>query len=164
MSRIFILCVDDEPDVLEVVIRDLEGIEDVFPLETAGSAAEARELIQRLQDGGDLLGVILCDHVMPGENGVDLLVAMEGDAFTSATRRVLLTGQAGLDATVRAVNHASLAHFIAKPWDSAELRGVVRQQMTQFILNQGIDYQPYLRALDPMLIGKALHEGLGSDR
>jgi response regulator RpfG family c-di-GMP phosphodiesterase len=145
-------------------MRELSVLEDTFPLETAGSAAEAREVISQIEQRGDRLGVLFCDHLMPGQNGVEFLIELEAQPFTAKTRKVLLTGQAGLDATVKAVNHASLAHFVAKPWGTRELEEVARNQMTRYIFGCGIDHQKYMSALDPLLLAKALYEGMGSDR
>ncbi|TVR72645.1 MAG: response regulator [Spirochaetaceae bacterium] len=163
-ETISILCVDDEPDVLDVVVRELASLEDTFPLETAGSAAEARECLDRLRRDGTGLGVIVCDHIMPGENGVDLLVAMAGDEQWRITRKVLLTGQAGLEATVRAINRAELAHYIAKPWENRELLHVVRRQLGLYIAARGLDPLPYLRHLEPGQAAALLRHMSDADR
>ena len=164
MEKIYILCVDDEPDVLEAVTRDLSGIEEHFPIEPADSAADARELMNELKAKGDHVGLILCDYMMPGEDGVDLLISMEADEYTEATRKVLLTGQAGLEATVEAVNRADLSHYIAKPWETEDLLQVVRSQLTEYFLETGLDPMPYAQWLDPMLLARSMHRNLSGDR
>lgn len=168
-ETISILCVDDEPDVLDVAVRELSVLEDVFPIETAGNAAEARDLLDQMDRDGIVVGVIFCDHIMPGESGVDLLVAMNGDPKWRLVRKVLLTGQAGLEATVRAVNQAGLAHYIAKPWDQDELLTVARRQLGICIGERGIDPLPYLEYLDlehldPDQVAGLLRKLSGSDR
>lgn len=162
--KLYLLCVDDEPDVLDVVVRELEPLEDVFPVETAASAAEARECLARIQAAGDRLGVIFCDHIMPGENGVELLVSMSRDPVWKATRKVLLTGQAGLEATVKAVNEAGLAHYIAKPWDGDELVRVAREQLSGYVADQKLNPLPYLRHLVMDLVADTLRSVGDSDR
>ncbi len=47
---------------------------------------------------------------------MDFLVELNGDPATRPIRKVLITGQAGLEDTIRAVNEADLDHYIAKPW------------------------------------------------
>ncbi len=163
-QTIAILCVDDEPDVLDVAVRELAPLEDVFPIETAGSAAEARESLARMEQDGVGLGVIFCDHIMPGENGVDLLVAMTGDGRWQPTRKVLLTGQAGLEATVKAVNQAELAHYVAKPWKLDELVNTARRQLALYIATRRLDPLPYLRHLDPEHAASLLREYNEADR
>ena len=92
--------------------------------------------------------MILCDHIMPGKNGVDLLIELHNeDAFRPA-QKVLVTGQAGLDDTVAAVNKANLRHFIAKPWKQEELVENVRQVMTDYVIENERDLLPYMKVLD----------------
>ena len=76
MSAIYILCLEDEPEVLDNVVRDLGEFEDTFPIEAAGSVQEARKIVADLTVRGDRVGVILCDHIMPGEDGVSFLVEL----------------------------------------------------------------------------------------
>ena len=159
MNAITLLCVDDEPEVLEAVERDLSPLEDCFPLELAASAQEAEKLIEAITRRGDYLGVIFCDHVMPGKKGVDLLIELAGHEATRHTRKILLTGQAGLEATVEAVNRAQLNHYIAKPWQPDALRAVARRELTEFIISRKIDPLPYLRFLDPLRLNEALRRG-----
>jgi len=64
------------------------------------------------------------------------------------TRKVLVTGQADLADTVRAVNDADLDHYIAKPWDPNELHETVRRMLTDFVEVAGINPLPHLAALD----------------
>lgn len=163
MSQLHLLVVDDEPSVLEIVLRDLAGFEEAFVIETADSAASARERVKEIISRHDRLAVVLCDHVMPGERGVDFLVALHQDKATKATRKILLTGQAGLDATVEAVNSAGLAHYIAKPWKAEEIQEVVRRQISLFVLEEKLDPTPWLRWLDPLIVGEAIHRGLMGD-
>jgi DNA-binding NtrC family response regulator len=163
-QTIAILCVDDEPDVLDVAVRELAPLEDVFPVETAGNAQEARECLARLARDGVGLGVIFCDHIMPGETGVDLLVAMTRDQHWQPTRKVLLTGQAGLEATVKAVNQADLAHYIAKPWDPDELLNTAREQLALYIAARRLDPLPYLQHLGSEHAASLLREYREADR
>jgi len=159
MNRVYILCVDDEPEVLEAIERDLREFEDRFPLETAESAREAREVCARILDNGDRLGAIVCDHLMPEETGVALLVSMKGEEALRETRRILLTGQAGQEDTVRALNEGGLDYFIGKPWNGDELRQVLRDQLTTYVLAAGLDPMPYLASLDVERLGEAIRQG-----
>ena len=148
MSDIYIICVEDETQVLDVIVRDLAPLEEVFPIEVAVSADEARELIRELKDQGHKIGLAVCDHVMPGDSGVDLLIEMQQDGYTKATRKVLLTGQAGLDATIEAVNNARLNRYIAKPWDPENLLNVAREELTKYVIKEEKDLLPYMGVLD----------------
>lgn len=164
MSDTYILVVDDEPSVLEFATRDLAALEDFFPIDIASDAAMARQRIEEIKERRDRLGLILCDHLMPGENGVELLVWMQNQPFTRKTRKLLLTAHAGLDNTVKAVNFAGLSRYIAKPWNGEELQAAVRQELSYYVLACGLDPRPLLNALDPEIMGRAIHHGLLGDR
>lgn len=159
MNRVYILCVDDEPEVLEAIERDLREFEDRFPIETAESAREAREVLARIREGGDRLGAILCDHLMPEETGVSLLVSLKDEDGAGDTRRILLTGQAGQEDTVRALNEGGLDYYVGKPWKGDELRRVMREQLTTFVLDAGLDPMPYLASLDAERLAEAIRQG-----
>jgi len=164
MNKICILCVDDEPEVLEAVERDLSMLEDYFPLETAASVDEAKTVLQLIAKRDDKLGVVFCDHVMPEETGVEFLVWMEAQVEWKRTRKTLLTGQAGLDATVTAVNEAGLDYYLAKPWTREKLLEVAKRQLTQYVIETDQSPLPYMSVLDAEMLAQAMHErGLVSD-
>ena len=121
-------------------------------LDTLGPMArtvdDAWEVIDEISADGDVLALALCDHRMPGTTGVEFLVDMMDDDRTAATRKVLVTGQAQLEDTIVAVNEADLDHYIAKPWDRADLEATVRDQLTSYVADMGIDPLPHLAALD----------------
>ncbi len=156
MSTIYILCVEDEPEVLDVIVRDLSGLEEVFPIEMAVSADEARQIIKEINEQGDKIGLAICDHVMPGDKGVELMIEMQKEEFTERTRKVLLTGQAGLDATVEAVNHARLNRYIAKPWDPENLVNVAKDELTTYVIENEKDLLPFMGILDAKRIQEAI--------
>lgn len=158
MSEIYILCVEDEPEVLDVIVRDLSELEEVFPIEMAVSAEEAREIIKEIEEQGDKLGLAICDHVMPGDKGVELMVEMQKKPFTERTRKVLLTGQAGLEATVEAVNKAKLNRYIAKPWEPEQLVQIARDELTTFVIEQEKDLLRYMGALDIERLQETIRE------
>jgi CheY-like chemotaxis protein len=148
MSNIYILCVEDEPEVLEAVIRDLAPFERVFPIESAASVSEARRAVADIILPKGKLGLVICDHILPGEDGVSFLVELQKDPRTARSRKVLLTAHAGLEATVEAVNRADLNHYIAKPWTQEDLLNVTRHQLTDFVLEQETNLYPYLTILE----------------
>lgn len=132
-----ILCVDDEREVLDAVLHDLAFLRSYFELEGAESAEEARQVIEEWEGEGGKLALILCDHIMPGMAGVDFLIELKGRESTRASRKLLLTGQAGLEATIAAVNRGGLDYYVAKPWQRDALSAVVRDQLTDYLLEQG---------------------------
>jgi response regulator RpfG family c-di-GMP phosphodiesterase len=146
--KLAVLVLEDEAAVREALVRDLAPLADVVRVEAAEDVPDARAVLDELAADGDLLGVVLADHRLPGTSGVDFLVELHEEPGTAAARKVLVTGQADLDDTVKAVNRASLDRYIAKPWTPDELVGVTREELTAFVLATGIDPLPHLRALD----------------
>lgn len=160
-NKIFILVVEDEPEVLDSIVRDISDFESFFPIEMADTAEEARELIQEILGREDEVGLILCDHVLPGDNGVELLVEMQKSEETRKTRKVLITGQAGLKETVRAVNEAELRHYIAKPWEKEELITIVTEMLTDYVLENVKQPLRYMQVLDGERIAEYIRKGGG---
>lgn len=155
-SDIYILCIEDEQEVLDAVVRDLEQLEEQFPVETAASAEEARNIVEKLLDHGKRIGLILCDHILPGDNGVELLIEMHKDERTHSARKVLLTGQAGLEDTVKALNQARLHHYIAKPWSKEDLIEVSVELLTDYVIEQEEEILPYMQTLDANKISESI--------
>lgn len=119
-ERPTIVCVDDESSVLEAVrtqLRDHLGSQ--YDIETAISGPEAIELVDELIEDGVPVPLIISDEIMPEMRGHVLLKQLQ-ERLPDA-RKILMTGQAGVDAVVSAVNEADLFHYIAKPWERLDL-------------------------------------------
>lgn len=154
--KLVILVVEDEPEVRDAVVGDLTPFSGVVRVEPAEDVDDAWEVVSEVEADGDVVALILADHRLPGPSGVDMLVEMTDDERTGAARKVLVTGQADQADTIRAVNEAGLDHYIAKPWDPADLQATVRTQLTDFVLDAGISPLPHLRALDGVRAMEAL--------
>jgi len=164
MKKIYILCVDDEPEVLDAVERNIAQFEDTFPIVTAESADDARRVVTQIENDGDELGLVLCDHVMPGDNGVELLIEIGAQSYFEHTRKVLVTGQAGLEATIKVVNQGHLNHYIAKPWNADTLTEVVKDQLTEFVIKSNQNPMPYMAILNTEKLSDHIYKnGILSD-
>ena len=108
-----ILCVDDEPDVLEGLRRTLRR--EPYRLLTATSAAEALHTI-----AVETVDVIVSDIDMPGTNGLELVARIRREHPEIV--RLLLTGDASLEAALNAINQGEVHRFLTKPWDKGQLR------------------------------------------
>ena len=148
MSDVFILIVADEPEVRDAISRDVEAFTPVFRVEVAEDAADARAAMEECAARGDRVALVLADHLLPGEHGTDFLIALHRDEATRSIRKVLITGQAGHDDTIRAINEADLNHYIAKPWDPEDLRSVVRDELTGWVIEHEESVLPYVAVLD----------------
>ncbi len=132
-SRETILCVDDEEGVLSALRQQLAArFGHECEIATASSANDALEFIDELEADGDELAVVIADQIMPGMKGDELLAEIHKRSPT--TTKVLLTGQAGLDAVISAINQARLNQYIAKPWVEANLRLIVEGLLRQYRL------------------------------
>ncbi|MGH7631174.1 MAG: response regulator, partial [Gemmatimonadales bacterium] len=114
-----LLSVDDDPEVLRAVERDLRrryGQEYRVLRSESGSAA--LELLERLKLRGDPVALLLSDQRMPEMTGVEFLEKARGHAPDA--RRVLLTAYADTDAAIRAINQVRIHYYLMKPWDPPE--------------------------------------------
>ncbi len=161
MNRLVILCIEDEDEVRDAVMRDLEVFEPAFLVEMAEDAADARQVVAEVTAAGDRVALVIADHRLPGMQGTDFLIELHHEQATAPTRKVLLTGQAGHDDTIRAINEAGLDHYISKPWTVDELHSVVREQLTEYVLENVDDVLPYIAVLDgPRLLDKLADESI----
>lgn len=121
-----ILLVDDEPAILQALKRLLCRQYDVV---TAGSGQQALDLLE--QEAFDL---VISDMRMPGLSGADLLkVCFER---WPEMVRVLVTGYADMESTIRAVNEGNIYRYINKPWDNDQLCSVVADSLQCKILQE----------------------------
>lgn len=147
--KLAILILEDEAEVRNAIERDLTGFSNALRIETAEDVADAWDVIDEIDADGDVLALAVCDHRMPGTTGIEFMGQMMEDERTALTRKILLTGQASLSDTIRAVTDAGLDQYIAKPWKAEELQEVVRSLLTDYIELAEIEPMPYLGVLDP---------------
>lgn len=158
MDPLIILCVDDQRDVLAALLHDLESLAPHCRAVDCETADEAKELLNELDGRGEPVPLIVCDHIMPGQTGVDLLAELRGDARFPHLRRILLTGLATHQDTIRAINQANIDRYIEKPWTKSDLLHTVRVLLTHFVLDTGRDYRDYLPVLDSETLFGELHQ------
>jgi len=133
--REHIVCVDDEEGILTALRQQLSArFGGECDIAVAKNAREALELIDDLQHDGEEVAVVIADQIMPGMKGVELLE--EVHKRSPRTVKILLTGQAGLDAVVYAINRAGLDQYIPKPWDEPDLRLTIQNLLSRFRLER----------------------------
>ncbi|MEZ4773381.1 MAG: response regulator [Bacteroidia bacterium] len=158
MEKIYIILVEDQREVLQAVAKDLEFFEDAFVIEECESADEAFQLMERVDKQGYMVGLVISDHVMPGKSGVDFLIEVKNDVRFQHTRKILLTGLATHQDTIRAINLAAIDKYFEKPWKSEELIAGVKTMLTGFILEKGVDYRHFLPWLDQVVLFESLRK------
>jgi thioredoxin reductase (NADPH) len=114
-----IVTVDDEPEVLRAVERDLRRRygKDYRILGT-DSGSGAVDLMKQLKTRGDSLALTLADQRMPHMSGLDVLG--ESTQLFPQAKRALLTAYADTNAAIAAINTAKVHYYLLKPWDPPE--------------------------------------------
>lgn len=134
MGKGFIICVDDEITVLETLTEQLRSrFGRSHEIESAQSAEEALALIDEILNNQEIVEMVISDQVMPG---------MKGDAFLEEVHKLLpdaikimLTGQAGLDSAIHAINQGGLSRYFEKPWDIDVLSQDIQNLLDTFQAN-----------------------------
>jgi thioredoxin reductase (NADPH) len=113
------LTVDDDPEVLKAVERDLRRkYSEHYRIIRAESGMAALDVLRRLQRTNEPVALLLVDHRMPQKNGIETLA--EAKKLYPDAKRVLLTAYADTEAAIRAINDVQLHHYLLKPWDPPE--------------------------------------------
>ena len=154
-----VLCVDDEPNVLHGLRLSLRKTCEVSTAESGEAALEVlarsntehsdtehSDIEQSDTDEGAraAFDVIVSDMRMPGMDGAELLSRVRSEH--PEVVRILLTGQADLDAAIAAINEAKVFRFLTKPcspellietvgeaYDLRQLRQVERRMLDETV-------------------------------
>src|SRR5580658_7955273 len=118
-----VLCVDDEPQVLEGLSLQLGRRYEVL---TANSGAQGLELLNQ----HDSIAAIISDMRMPRMDGATFL--SRARAIAPRAARILLTGQTDLQSAIAAVNEAQVLKFLSKPCPPPELHAAVELAVEQY--------------------------------
>jgi response regulator RpfG family c-di-GMP phosphodiesterase len=123
-----ILCVDDEEIVLKALSQDLNRhFKDDYLIELAQSAEDALEILDELKNDDIEVLVIVSDWLMPGMKGDEFLIKAH-KKFPKVIK-MLLTGQADIEAITNAQINADLKYTFSKPWDSKELISKIEEEI-----------------------------------
>ncbi len=119
MKAPIIFFVDDDPQVLQAVRRDLrKKYRPEYQIFSTTSANEALEALAELKKAQETVALFLSDQRMPEMLGVDFLE--KAREFYPESKRVLLTAYSDIDAAIRAINDVQLDFYLTKPWDPPE--------------------------------------------
>jgi thioredoxin reductase (NADPH) len=116
MPKPILLSVDDDPDVLRTIERDLRtqyGAD--YRVIGSESPEKALDILKQLKLRNDHVALMLADQRMPRMNGVEFL--QEGMQIFPEAKRALLTAYADTSAAISAINEANINYFFMKPWD-----------------------------------------------
>ncbi|MES2296251.1 MAG: diguanylate cyclase [Pseudomonadota bacterium] len=135
-----ILCVDDDTTVLNALRTLLsKQLGQGHLIEIAESGAEALDFFEELRERGQEASVVICDYIMPGMRGDELLVRLH--ELCPNTVKILLTGQSDLEGVKRAINGANLYRFLEKPFDNADIVLTARTASRAYRAERELEHQ-----------------------
>jgi DNA-binding NtrC family response regulator len=122
-----ILLVDDEPNVISALERAL--LDEPYILHSAESGEKGLELLSQTR-----VKVIVSDERMPGMGGAEFLSRVK-ELYPQVVR-IMLTGQASIESTMKAVNKGEIYRFLIKPWDDMELILSLRSAVEKYDMEE----------------------------
>lgn len=118
-----ILVVDDEPDNLEMFVKEFKK---KFVLLSASSAKEALAILSKEKN----IGVVVTDQRMDEMSGVELLEAIK--SLSPLTTRVLITGYTDINAAVDAINRGDVYRYIQKPFEKEKTLEILSDALGKY--------------------------------
>lgn len=109
-----ILVVDDEARVVNAV-RRIFAVSSFIKVEISTSPQEALRIVEKTPD----LRLVISDYLMPGMDGIEFFSRV--NQVNPEIVRIILTGHADLETTLRAINEVGVYKFILKPWNNHDL-------------------------------------------
>lgn len=144
MVKPVILAVDDDPQVLRAVERDLRRrYAKEYRVLRADSGESALETLGKLKLRGDPVALFLVDQRMPKMTGVEFLEEAIG-RFPDA-KRALLTAYSDTEAAIRAINEVGLDYYLQKPWDPPDQN--LYPTLDELLADWRADYRPPFEGL-----------------
>lgn len=116
MAKPAIIAVDDDPQVLQAVTRDLRHeYGDRYRIVRSNSGESALKTVQQLKLRNEPVALFLADQRMPQMSGVEFLERAK-EIYADA-KLALLTAYADTEAAIRAINLVNIHYYLMKPWD-----------------------------------------------
>jgi len=122
MSKAYVLVVDDEPDIRDLVREILE--DEGYEVATAESAEAARDQLRERRPE-----LVLLDIWMPGEDGISVLKAWAAAGELNFPV-VMISGHGTVETAVEATRHGAI-DFVEKPLSMGKLLATVEQALAQ---------------------------------
>ena len=131
MSRLAIICVDDEEIILCSLGEQLKrSLGNAYDIELASNGYEALTLCAELESEGVTIALVISDQMMPGMSGDQFLIKFH--QFYPKALKILLTGQARANSVGQIVNKGALYRYITKPWDETDLILTVKEALRRY--------------------------------
>jgi len=156
MKKPNIICIDDQREVLAAIKKDLDVFSPAFTINDCESASEADEILNELNTEGEDIALIVCDHIMPGENGIDFLTRVNSDPRFLNTKKFILTGLANHTDTIQAINEAEINAYLEKPWLQEEFISIVKKLITRYVVETDTNYEDLMPYLDEVTLNREI--------
>ena len=112
MRKGFIICVDDQPEIVGSLLAQLEhAVGDACEIEVAESAEEALTVLNELEEQGEQVDIVITDEIMPGMQGSHFLEIVHKKNPNIMT--VILTGHATMTVNTAARGRQLLLRLLA---------------------------------------------------
>ncbi|MEK6480056.1 FAD-dependent oxidoreductase [Catalinimonas sp. 4WD22] len=142
MKRPIIFAVDDDPQVLRAIARDLrQQYRQDYRIMSTEKPQEALEALPELKKKGEEVAIFITDQRMPDMLGVEMLE--KAKAHYPKAKKVLLTAYSDIDAAIKAINDVQLDYYLTKPWDPPEekLYPIINDLLEAWQMQYTPDYQ-----------------------
>jgi PAS domain S-box-containing protein len=138
MDKLAILCVDDEPAMLNSLKNALkQTLGEGYLIEAALNGQDALELIDELWQDGYGIPLVIADYIMPHMKGDEFLRRVH--AISPKTLKIMLTGQASIEGMGYAINYANLYRYIAKPLDLEDFYLTIKEALNSYFKTRKLE-------------------------
>lgn len=145
--RLSLILIDDEPEVLDSLCQDLTGVLSQLNIESCQESSEALELIKSMKEDDELIPVVITDFFMPEMDGINFLRQVRAIRLKHPPFQILLSGQANYDIVKDGINEQLVHRCLGKPWKSSELQDMVRELVSEFLLQHALDQVGHYQSL-----------------
>ncbi len=158
MNRPVIICADDEPDVLNAIVRDIRSIcGDKIDVEGCITPSELFDVAERARADQRHVPIFLVDYALHGMNGGDLLLQLQEDTYYRKSMKLILSARATSDDLTRILNRGALNGNLRKPWKLQDLTRTIRFLLTEYTIHNAPELiEDLTELLDVEMLSHAL--------
>lgn len=119
MKLPYIIIIDDDPQVMRAIQRDIRNeYREDYKVVATESALEALEFVKELKLKNEALALFISDQRMPEMEGIAFLE--KANEYYPESKKVLLTAYSDIEAAIKAINKVKLDYYLLKPWHPPE--------------------------------------------
>lgn len=133
MENLNIIIVEEQPDIMREIRKGLNSLKDVVFLEECSSTAEAHELMRDIEEGGDLVAVVISGKALLEENGARFISCINDQNGFRSARRVLLTENQS-----EILNDDGINCCVERLKDSKHLLNIVKILLSEYVAEREV--------------------------